>query len=323
MSFQDIKGQDKVIQMLREQIRHFRLDKGYLFVGPEGTGKRLAAKMLAKTVNCQQQQADSCDKCVSCLKIENNQHPDVRWVDLEGGADSQGHIKIEYIRQLQKAINFKPYEARKKVFIINHAHALTAEASNALLKILEEPPENSLIILISAKPTLIFKTVISRCRVLKFYPLPRSRLEEVLRKDYSLREEQAHFLAYFCEGRLGEALRLKNTDIMKDKNGIIDQFVISKRKGLDTFLTKDRQRIRVCLNILAGWFRDIYLVKTGLPHQGLINLDRKAEILKFSKISFLDLDDIINSISDSLLYLEQNINVRLLLSNLRAHLWKE
>jgi len=318
MSFKDIRGQDKSIQMLEGYIEQSRLEGGYLFVGPEGVGKKLVAKTVAKTVNCLEGGFDSCDRCASCRKIENNRHPDVHTID---SGDSE--IKIEYIRRLQREINFKPYEGKVKVFIIDNAHKLTAEASNALLKILEEPPKNSLIILITDKPVLLFKTIISRCKILHFFPLRRIELKELLRKDYGLDDSMAHFLAYFSEGRIGRALGLKDTDILRDKNRIIDKFVFSKSLALESLAIQNKEDVRSFLNILATWFRDIYLIKIGAPHSEIINFDRKEELLRtMNRFSFSGLNEILNSISDSILYLEQNINIKLLLYNLGAQIWK-
>lgn len=329
MSFKDIQGHNKVIEILKEHIRQSRLNKGYLFIGPEGIGKKMVAKTLAQAVNCGEQLLDSCDSCPSCMKIEKKQHPDVHIIDgstspyvnsrqnRDDTADS-GAIKIDHIRQLQKDISLKPYEGKLKVFIIDNAHNLTSEASNALLKILEEPPAKSLIILVTAKPTLLFKTIISRCQVLRFSPLPRKKLSEILNKDYNLENNLAHFLAYFCEGRLGKALVLKDIDILREKNRVIDELALLKRLGLENFSIKKREDVRNYLNILTTWFRDIYLIKIGMPHFELINLDRKAELLKSMQFfSFMDLEEILNCICASLSYLEQNINIRLLLSNLR------
>ena len=312
MSFKDIKGQDKPIQILKSYIQQSRLASGYLFVGPDGIGKAFIAKTLAKAVNCQETTLDSCDRCASCLKIDRNQHPDVHYLH---NSESDA-IKIEHIRHLQKDINLKPYAAEKKVFIIDNAHYLTAEASNAILKILEEPPADTLIILISSKPALLFKTIISRCKIVRFLPLKRDRLKETLKKDYGLDNDQAHFLAYFSEGRIGQALKLKDTDILREKNRIIDEFTLNKI-GLMNLSILNKEGVIRLLNILATWFRDIYLVKIGMPHLELINLDRKTQILRLmNRYSLFDLDEILNSISNSLLYLEQNINIKLLLSNL-------
>jgi len=330
MSFQDIKAQDKPIQILKGYIKHSRLKGSYLFVGEEGVGKKLVAKTLAKALNCEDQALDSCDSCVHCLKIEKGQHPDIHiieghvspGVDLEQGqrtsAQEPDSIKIEYIRQLQKDINLKPYEGRKKVFIIDNAHSLTTEAANALLKILEEPPPESLIILISSKASLLFKTIISRCKIMKFYPLQRTKLEEILKEDFHLDNNLAHFLAYFSEGRIGRALKLKDTDILKERDRIIDTFTLAGRSAQDKLLTDGRSNVRAHLNILAAWFRDIYLIKIGAPYRELINLDRKAELLGLMhRYTYVDLNKVFNSISSSLSNLEHNVNIKLLLSNLR------
>ncbi|MDD4981012.1 MAG: DNA polymerase III subunit delta' [Candidatus Omnitrophica bacterium] len=302
------------IQILQAYIRQGRLTGSYLFMGEEGLGKKLIAKTLAQELNCENHGLNPCGSCSSCLKIEKGQHPDVHCLDAE---DSDS-IKIEDIRQIQKEISLRPYIGEKKVFILNDAHNLTAEAANALLKILEEPPGNSLIILISSKPALLFKTIISRCKILRFYPMPRLQLEEALKEDFRLDNNLAHFLAYFCEGRFGRALKLKDTDILREKNMVIDGFVLGKRPSPGSLPADNRNSIRDYLNILAGWFRDIYFAKVGISQNELINLDRKDELLKcMSSYTAFDLEEILNCICDSLLYLEQNINSKLLLSNLR------
>jgi len=312
MSFSTIKGQIGPINILKKYIEQSCLAGGYLFTGPQGIGKKLVAKTLAKTVNCLEAGLDSCDACISCKKIDNNQHPDVHIIEAEEACE----IKIEYIRQLQKEINLKPYEAKVKVFIIDDAHNLTAEASNALLKILEEPPKNSLIILISDKQALLFKTIISRCKILKFAALKRAELEIILKEDYSVEKNLAHFLAYFSEGSFGTALKFKDRDIMREKNKIIDSFVLSRKGGFENLSIQNREEVSGYFNILATWFRDIYLIKVGLPHSEIINFDRRDELLKsMSEFSFSDLNEILSSISESILSLGQNMNVKLVLHN--------
>lgn len=323
MSFQDIKGQDKAIGLLREFMKQGRLASSYLFLGPEGIGKNLTAKTFAKALNCENNLSDSCDRCSSCLKMEKLTHPDLHFISpsLSSNTDKFEAIKIEDIRQLQRDINLKAYEAKKKIFIIDNAHNLTPEASNAMLKILEEPPPDSLIILISHKPSLLFKTIISRCQILKFYPLPREKLKEILKSNYGLDNHQAHFLAYFSEGRLGLALKLKDKDTLREKNRIIDEFGLYNRPHLEDSLTQSREELRRSLNLLSVWFRDIYLIKAGIPNSEIINLDRRTELIRLTKrYSFSDLDKILKSISDALLYLERNINIKLLYSWLLAGL---
>jgi len=319
MSFSAIKGLDKPIEILKAYISNFRLEAGYLFTGPEGIGKRQVALALAKKLNCLEDKEDACGNCSSCLKIGNNQHPDVHII-----ADAEPQIKIDVIRQLQKEMSLRAYEGKFKIFIIDNAHKLTAEASNSLLKILEEPPKGSLIILITDKPGSLFKTVISRCKIVKFSPLKREELEEILKEDYKLDTGYAHFLAYFSEGRLGRALKLKEEDTINKKNQIIDKFVLASNPNIDNLVSSSRVDVRDSLNLLATWFRDIYIIKSGMPQDEVINSDRKQElVLSASKLSFLDLDSILGSITNAITYSEQNVNTRLLLYNLRMELWKD
>ena len=316
MLFDLIKGQERPIGMLKDYLAQSQLVGGYLFSGPEGIGKKLTALTLAKALNCQEGVLKPCAGCPSCIKIEKKQHPDVHLIE-----QGEGDIKIDDIRRLQHRINLMPYEARKKVFIIDNAHQLTAEAANALLKILEEPPGDSLIILISDKPSLLFKTILSRCKVVKFSPLERERLKTLFKEDFRLDNNTAHFLAYFSEGRLGCGLRLKESDTLREKNNIIDEFVFSSKPGFTSLPSQERQDIRRYMNILASWLRDIYLFKAGLPDTQAINFDRRQELLKHSRqLSLFELSRMTDALSQSLSYLERNINVKLILYNLKAQL---
>jgi DNA polymerase-3 subunit delta' len=318
MSFSGIKGQERALGILKTYIDNSSLEGGYLFSGPEGVGKKLSALALAKKLNCSENQSDSCGHCPSCLKISNNQHPDVHIISSEDPL-----LKIDAVRQLQKEINLKAYEGTYKVFIIDNAHTLTPEASNSLLKILEEPPKKSLIILISDKPNLLFKTVISRCKTIKFLPLKREELEGVLKRDYKLDNSFAHFLAYFSEGRLGRALKLKDEDIINKRNDLIDRFVLAANPSADRLALKNRTDVRDYLNLLATWFRDIYLLKTGISEREIINSDRRQDLLRGAEsFSFADLDAILGNITGAISYLEMNVNTRLLMHNLGMELWK-
>lgn len=318
MPFKDIKGQDRAVDILKQHLKRKRRPSAYLFSGPEGVGKKLAAIMLAKTLNCLDGEIDCCDECVSCKKIDRQQHPDVHIIDV---ADSE--IKIEYIRQLKNSINLRPYEAKFKVFIINNAHNLNIASSNAFLKTLEESAGESLIILISNKQALLLKTIISRCQVIKFFPLKRDEVKQILQRDYSVDDGLSHFLAYFYEGRLGSALMRKDSDMLRQKNTVIDEFISPLKRSFANLGIEKREDMRSCLNILASWLRDIYMLKAGLSSSEFINLDRKAELEKLAgRFSLPELDNILKSISDSFFYLERNVNIKLIQSNLKVELWK-
>jgi DNA polymerase-3 subunit delta' len=318
MPFSDIKGQDRALEILKAYLGGGRLEGGYLFAGPASVGKKMTAKILSQALNCAENNNEACGLCPSCLKIKGDSHPDVHIISSD-----EAQLKIESVRQLQKEINLRAYEGRFKVFIIDNAHALTPEAANCLLKVLEEPPKFSLIILITGKPNLLFKTIISRCKIVKFHAAKREELNKTLNRDYGLDSSLAHFLSYFSEGRLGEALRLKDSGILNKKNSIIDKFVMHSSSGAEGIGIEDKQDFCSILNILSAWFRDIYLIKSGMPDSELINLDRREDLLKtINCFSYSDLDRIISVISNTILCLERNINTKLLLHNLKAQIWE-
>lgn len=314
MRFTDILGHKKPLSIINAYIEGSSFSGGFIFSGPEGIGKRMVAQICAQKLNCLAQEIKPCGLCESCRKIEKLAHP-----DLHITQNGQSQIKIEDIRSILREANLRPYEGAMKVFIIDNAHKLNLEAANSLLKTLEEPPKDSLIILITHKPQNIIKTIISRCKQIKFSPLIRSELETVLIKNYSFEKLTAHFLAYYAEGRLGLALRLKDSLYLAQKNKIFDSFVLSSKPLERQLMGQNKEELRACLNILASWFRDIYLLKLGLPDQEIIHLDRLSDLLKLIPIfSFKQIDEILAAIADSLRYLEVNINNKLLIHNLGA-----
>ena len=316
MSFGEIRGQDKALDRLKGSLRLGRLAGAYLFAGPQGIGKYLAARTFAKALNCLSADNAPCDACVSCVKIDKDMHPDVHCIDV-----GDEEIKIEHIRQLQKDINLRPYEGKKKVFIIRNAHNLNPASAGALLKTLEEPGGNSVIVLVTEKPMMLFKTIVSRCQVIKFEVLPRQELEAVLKRDFAVGADAAHFLAYFCEGRLGRALGLKDQDVLSEKNSVIDEFGIPASNRAGNADISERQDLARLLNILVAWFRDLYLMKTGIASGGLINLDRAAELSRLKDaLTFTEIEEIFDYVSLSLSYLKHNINTKLLLANVRCFL---
>ncbi len=288
-------------------MREDHVQGGYLFSGPEGVGKLRAALTLAKALNCLEGSGDSCDHCDSCRKIDAGTHPDIHLI-----ACGDDGIKIELVRSLRREMSLRPYEGRKKVFIIDNAHKLITEAANALLKVLEEPPANSVIALISDKPALLLSTVVSRCRTVKFSVLPRQELAGILRQEYALDPATAQMLSFLAEGRLGRALEMKESGMIARKNEVIDSFM-GPASALDTLDCGERDEGRAYLNILAGWLRDIYMIKAGFPAQEIINSDRENDLLNCARSCTIEgLQALFDSLIEAVRNVDQNVNTKLL-----------
>ncbi|MDP3142846.1 MAG: DNA polymerase III subunit delta' [Candidatus Omnitrophota bacterium] len=313
----EIKGNESTQKILLDALKSKKLASTLLFVGPEGVGKSLMAKYLAKSVNCLESDFNCCNRCNSCAKIENLNHPDVHWIT----SDDSGSIKIEQVRGIEGRIQLRPYEAKKKVFIIVEAQDLTPEASNALLKTLEEPPQDSLIILTSAHADQLLPTILSRCQRFFFSGLRPDVLEGILTSDYKLDEKLAHFLAYFSEGRIGKAIRFSQTDILKQRDDFLHNFLnsFSSQQYFDNNFFEDKKRLTEGLGVLVNWFRDILISKIGLGHSYLVNKDRSGEISALKEnYSLEDLQEILEDIILTRRLLQQNINAKISFSTLRA-----
>ncbi|MBU6400888.1 MAG: DNA polymerase III subunit [Verrucomicrobia bacterium] len=173
MAFADFQDPSPGLQMLRRNLERGRLGHAYLFCGGTAGGLETMARTLAKTLNCQKPPAggatglalDCCDACSSCRSIQADNHPDVRWVRPESKSRV---IIIEQIRELLQAVHLKPTVAAYKVGVIVAADRLNNQAANAFLKTLEEPPDRSLLLLLSVEPDQILETIRSRCLRLNF-----------------------------------------------------------------------------------------------------------------------------------------------------------
>ena len=214
MSLADIIGQEKAIGMLTGILERRRLANSYIFSGEPGIGKKLTALNFAKAINCQKSETiselltpnaefsartDSCDKCEACLKIESGSHPDLLLISPE---DRQ--IKIDEIRLIDEALSFRPFEGRKKIVIIDDADAMNIAAANAFLKTLEEPPEDSVIILISSRSDRLPATIRSRCSLVNFVTLSLESCEQVLHG--KVPDKDASALARLSMGKPGLAI---------------------------------------------------------------------------------------------------------------------
>lgn len=218
--FKNILGQQKIKSIITGQIKSGKIPHAYIFMGQNGVGKRLTAVEFAKTLNCTTNDFSAtdlgpCGKCLNCEKISKNIHPDLHFIDFAKQAeledddpDKQKTLKIETIRYMQKEVATKNHEAKWKFFIIEPAEKMNAAAANSLLKTLEEPPDNTIIILIARHKETIPQTIVSRSQTLFFQPLSQDDIISYLMLNHSLSAAKAQEISLLSEGSIEDAEKL-------------------------------------------------------------------------------------------------------------------
>ena len=206
--FDEVVGQRIIVRTLKNAIEHNTLNHAYLFTGPRGTGKTSIAKILAKTINCEQLENEQpCNKCVSCTQINNKQSIDIIEIDA---ASNNG---VDEIRELKSKVNLVPSLGKYKVYIIDEVHMLTTGAFNALLKTLEEPPEHIIFILATTEPHKIPATILSRCQRFDFKKIHENDIHARLKYIADLEKieidaESLMEISRLADGGLRDALSL-------------------------------------------------------------------------------------------------------------------
>jgi DNA polymerase-3 subunit delta' len=260
-TLQSFLGNTHTVEILRRAIRQNRLPHAMIFSGPSGVGKRTLAILLAELLNCASPlEDDACGVCASCHKILLGTHPDIREIHPDGA-----FIKIEQIRALIGEIAYKPFEARYRVAILDGAEQMRQEAANSLLKTLEEPPSQSIIILVTTNPHALLGTIRSRSRLIQFGGIPTEQIEIYLQREQGMNPEEARLAALFSQGSLEAALSF-NSGKFQETRSLALRFVtllathksFVEASAIAAELAKDKEKFALWLDATEAILQDLY-----------------------------------------------------------------
>jgi DNA polymerase III subunit delta' len=281
MSFHDIYGHEKQIEIIQKALTQQRIGHAYLFSGIPAVGKQTLAREFVKALNCEKEYTlhDSCGECSSCRKIQRAVHPDVFFVKADGQ-----FIRIDAIREIQEQMKCKPLESKRRVFVIDDADKMNDQAANALLKILEEPSPSNILILVAARPYAMPSTIISRCQHIRFNPLRIDAVAKFLVDRIDMGNQKALLLAGLSGGSIGRAMELKEDGIVAYRTDLLKLLSMTRRNdpfsliNFASFLGQGKKEIRQGLNILNTIFRDALVLKETQKKEMLVNQDNSSFI---------------------------------------------
>jgi DNA polymerase-3 subunit delta' len=324
----NVIGQPKAVELLRHSLESGRLAHAYLFVGQPHVGKTTLAINLAQALNCEQG-IEPCGQCRSCLRIAAGKHADVQIIRRlpdtgSGEAGPKKEISIGQIRELQQAAGLQPYEGKHRVFIIDSAEHLNEESANCLLKTLEEPPPEVLIILLAANDARLLPTIVSRCQRVELLPVPANTIEQELVEHRQIEPDKARAFSRLCRGGIGWAISASLNERLPQERSLrlneLQELVtasLDKRFDFATKLAaqfnKNRDSVEGVLRLWLDWWRDLLLVKEGCA-EFITNVDQWVTLVQHSEsYNVAEIRHFIEAIRAALSQLEQNANPRLVL----------
>jgi DNA polymerase-3 subunit delta' len=333
MSFKEIVGQEEVKKLLQKSIFKKRIASSYLFCGPEGIGKTLTAFTFAKALNCKVNEGGSCttenseDSCTSCRKIDSFSHPDIHVIfpmtkkardenkknyllknnDIHMYQKTE-EIIIDDIRSIEEQLIMKPFEAIRRIVIIVDAETMNSYAQNALLKILEEPPIDTTIILTSSQPERLFSTIKSRCLRVVFKRLKREEVKEYLQAHMDADESELELISFLSDGSLKKA-KLFFDDERREERKLLTSIVM-ERNFENLSEVYEKNTLERFVNFIIPLMRDINSSQCGGK---IFNIDLEPYIHSVEKeYSSEEIKETIEFLGDAINNIKRNVNPQLI-----------
>ncbi len=317
-----IVGHEWALDLLAQAISSGRLRHAYLFAGPAQVGKRTLARAFGQALMCERQTGAPCGQCRACKRIADGRYPDVQLIAAEKNV-----IQIEQVRRIQTDAALSPLEGRYRVFILREIERATLPAANALLKTLEEPPPQVILLLTCTRRDQVLPTILSRCQIVPLRPLPLAQVAEALRTRWGVEEERAALLARLSGGRIGWAVDAHNDPALWEAraralddllalaaDGIIGRLAYAEK------LSRHAADVQETLGLWATWWRDVLLLQRGLP-DAIINLDRRVQLSQQAALFRPEqVERALADLTQTVHRLKANVNARLALDVLALRL---
>lgn len=281
-----------------------RLPGAMLFTGEEGIGKKLFALEIARALNCRTpKDGEACGVCSSCVRIKKLNYPtrddadewtQIIWTDYSDVGlvvAPKRVLRVEQMRQIEKEANFRPFEGKARVFLIDEADKLNDASANALLKVLEEPPKTSHLILITARPAMLLPTILSRCQMIRFSPLTPDEIQSHLVKN-DIDTKTARLRARAAGGSMGRALSgdlVTFTSQRKAMLKVLNALVLSDdraqllRSAEQLNEAQYKEEFEERLDVLETLIRDAWMLSLGVDTSLLVNEDLSAELKEIAQ----------------------------------------
>ncbi len=316
-----VVGHKWAVDLLKRALASGRVAHAYLLTGPPQIGKRSLALNFAQALNCLDEEKP-CGQCLACSKIAHGSHPDVQIIEGENGT-----LKIDQMRALRHEAVLSPLEGRWKVYIIRQMEQATAEAANCLLKTLEEPPSNVILMLTASEAEALLPTIVSRCQVLNLRPLATETVQRSLQERWEVDAERAQLLARLSGGRLGWAVTASQNDAIlarreKHLNEMMELLSQGRVERLEYAqqISLNPEAVPELLHLWLSWWRDLLLAASG-SSVGITNVDREDTLrIQAQRYSLGQVRDFVEALRASVWRLERNANTRLTLEVLMLSL---
>ncbi len=315
--FSEIIGQEQIKEQLKGAIAQDKVSHAYLIHGETRSGKEFVAKIFAQALQCgEMKDGEPCQECRSCKQAMSGNHPDI----IAVSHDMPNTIGVDDVRdKINNTVLIKPYSSRYKIYIIENAEKMTAQAQNALLKTLEEPPAYAVFLLLTASMEAMLPTIVSRCVVLHMKPVQDEEMRRYLMRDLKVPDYRAEICVAFARGNVGRAKALaSNEDFDK-----IRQATLSLMKNIydmDTAevmeaigdIKKDGLDIGDYLDIMSVWYRDVLLFKATHDMNHLIFRDEIQSIKKIAQHSdYEGIEEVIDALEKAKSRLASKVNLEL------------